>query len=302
MRTAFCQSMITLYERQPFVFLTGDLGYGALEPLRDVMGDRFINAGVAEQNMVTMAAGLAGLGFLVWVYSIAPFCYARPFEQIRNDVCMHGLPVVLVGNGGGYGYGIMGPSHHALEDYGVLLTLPALQAVVPAFRQDLEDAVAYLAGCGSPAYLRLGRCECPGGYQPPPFAPWRQLTEGGGPVVVAVGPLAGSLLECFRSIPTDGRPELWSLSVFSLGAALIPADLRQSLIRKARLLVAEEHVAQGSVGQAMAYAVVKEGMVLQSFRHHCAVGYPSGLYGSQSFHRRESGLDPDSILDAIRGL
>jgi len=88
--------MITLYERQPFVLLAGNQGFGALEPLRDVMGDYFLTAGVAEQNMVTMAAGLAGLGFLVWVYSCAPFCYARPFEQIRNDVCMHGLPVVLV--------------------------------------------------------------------------------------------------------------------------------------------------------------------------------------------------------------
>ena len=302
MRAAFCQSMITLYERQPFVFLTGDLGYGALEPLRDIMGDHFINAGVAEQNMVTMAAGLAGLGFLVWVYSIAPFCYARPFEQIRNDVCMHGLPVVLVGNGGGYGYGIMGPSHHALEDYGVLLTLPGLQAVVPAFRQDLEDAVAYLAGLGGPAYLRLGRCECAAGYQPPAFAPWRQLTVGAGPVVVAVGPLTGSLLERFCSIPQDRRPELWSLSAFSLRGELIPADLRESLIRKPRLLVVEEHMAQGSVGQAMAYTLVKEGIVLQSFRHHCAVGYPSGLYGSQSFHRRESGLDPDHIMHIIEKL
>jgi transketolase len=302
MRTAFCQSMITLYERQPFVFLTGDLGFKALEPLREVMGDHFINAGVAEQNMVTMAAGLAGSGFLVWVYSIAPFCYARPFEQIRNDICMHGLPVILVGTGGGYSYGIMGSSHHGLEDYGVLLTLPGLQALVPAFRQDLADAVPYLASLGSPAYLRLGRCEYTGDYQPPAFAPWRQLTVGGGPVVVAVGSLAGSLLERFLSLPKDRRPELWVFSAFSLGGELIPAGLRESLIRKPRLLVVEEHVVQGSVGQAMAYALVKEGIVLESFRHHFAVGYLSGLYGSQSFHRRESGLDPDNILHAIMGL
>ncbi len=103
------------------VFLTGDLGFMALEPLRDRLGDRFINCGVAEQNMVTVAAGLAKEGFDVWVYSIAPFCYARALEQIRNDVCLHGLPVRVLGNGGGYGYGVMGPTHHALEDYGILL-------------------------------------------------------------------------------------------------------------------------------------------------------------------------------------
>jgi transketolase len=119
---------------------------------------------------------------------------------------------------------------------------------------------------------------------------------------VAVGPLAGSLLECFCSIPQERRPELWSLSVFSLGGELIPADLRQSLIRQPRLLVAEEHVAQGSVGQAIAYALAQEGIALKSFSHRFAVGYPSGLYGSQAFHRRESGLDPDSILEAFAGI
>ena len=89
------------------------------------MGERFINAGVAEQNMVSVAAGLAKAGLRPWVYSIAPFLYARAFEQIRNDVCLHGMPVILVGNGGGYGYGVMGSTHHAIEDYGVLLSLRA---------------------------------------------------------------------------------------------------------------------------------------------------------------------------------
>ena len=124
MRNAFCQALVEAASRAEFVFLTGDLGFRALEPLRDALGSRFINAGVAEQNMVSVAAGLARSGLRPWVYSIAPFVYARPFEQIRNDVCLHRLPVVLVGNGGGYGYGVMGATHHALEDYGSLLCLP----------------------------------------------------------------------------------------------------------------------------------------------------------------------------------
>src|SRR6476646_2241587 len=103
MRDAFCRGLLEAVPDPRFVFLTGDLGYKALEPLRDALGKRFINAGVAEQNMVSVAAGLAQQGFVPWVYSIAPFVYARPFEQIRNDVCLHNLPVVLVGNGGGYG-------------------------------------------------------------------------------------------------------------------------------------------------------------------------------------------------------
>ena len=98
------------------------------------MGSRFINAGVSEQNMVSVAAGLARSGLRPWTYSIAPFLYARPFEQIRNDVCFHHLPVILVGNGGGYGYGVMGSSHHALEDYGCLLTLTPHARICPRVR------------------------------------------------------------------------------------------------------------------------------------------------------------------------
>ena len=134
MRQAFCNGLVQQAGLPEFVFLTGDLGFKALEPLRDALGPRFINAGISEQNMVSVAAGLARSGLRPWTYSIAPFLYARPFEQIRNDVCLHDLPVILVGNGGGYGYGVMGSSHHALEDYGCLLTLPHMRAFVPAFR------------------------------------------------------------------------------------------------------------------------------------------------------------------------
>src|SRR5665213_3311855 len=103
MRNVFCRAMIDAAADESVIFLTGDLGFKALESLRDRMGRRFINAGVAEQNMISVAAGLARAGLRPWTYSIAPFIFARPFEQIRNDVCLHDLPVRMVGNGGGYG-------------------------------------------------------------------------------------------------------------------------------------------------------------------------------------------------------
>ena len=156
MRNVFCQALVEAASRPDFVFLTGDLGYKALEPLRDAMGSRFINAGVAEQNMVSVAAGLARSGLRPWVYSIAPFVYARPFEQIRNDVCLHKLPVVLVGNGGGYGYGVMGATHHALEDYGALLCLPHIRAYVPAFDADVRAMTSELFSIGTRPTSGLG--------------------------------------------------------------------------------------------------------------------------------------------------
>src|SRR5580700_9620951 len=180
MRAELCAALIARADRPDMVFLTGDLGFMALEPLRDRLGPRFINCGIAEQNMVGVAAGLAREGLEVWIYTIAPFGYARAFEQIRNDVCLHGLSVCLLGNGGGYGYGVMGPTHHALEDYGMLLTLKGMTAFVPAFDEDVAPIVDR-AGSGGPSYIRLGRGELPAGVALPAYAPWRRLTAGPGP-------------------------------------------------------------------------------------------------------------------------
>ncbi len=101
MRKQTCDALVARSVKSEMVFLTGDLGFMVLEPLQTAMGPRFINAGVAEQNMISVAAALARQDFEVWVYSIAPFIYARPFEQIRNDITFHNLPVKLIGNGGG---------------------------------------------------------------------------------------------------------------------------------------------------------------------------------------------------------
>src|SRR5437868_4718544 len=125
MRPQFCDALQDLLaEDGRSLLLSGDLGFNAFEDIAAAHGARFLNAGVAEQNMMGLAAGLALSGFTPWVYSIAPFVTLRCLEQIRNDVCFHNLPVRIVGNGGGYTYGIMGATHHALEDLGALKGLP----------------------------------------------------------------------------------------------------------------------------------------------------------------------------------
>jgi transketolase len=154
-----------------FVLITGDLGYKLLEPAQEALKDRFINAGVSEQNMISVAAAFAKEGLKPWVYSIAPFCFARPFEQIRNDICLHNLPVVLMGNGGGFGYGVMGPTHHAIEDYGVMLALQNMQVLVPAFADDISVVIKTGLETTSPTYIRLGADEKPADYIPPLILP-----------------------------------------------------------------------------------------------------------------------------------
>lgn len=281
--------------------MTGDLGFGFLEPLQQRLGDRFINVGVAEQSMVSIAAGLATCGLDVWVYSIASFCFSRPFEQIRNDICLQSLPVRLVGNGGGYGYGVMGGSHHAIEDYGVLLTLRGMRAFIPAFSVDIDPIVERQVECPVPTYLRLGRCEAPPGYIPPPYAPWRLLCDGPGPVVVVVGPLVGPLISAVSEMPSKRKPQLWVLGELPVASNPMPELLLESVAKRGCILIAEEHVPNGSAGQMMAVELLKLGLKVR-FEHVCALGYPSGRYGSQEFHRRECGLDAKNLVERIQRL
>jgi transketolase len=300
-RAILSKTLISHAEESDFVFLTGDLGFMVLEPLRDVAKERFINAGVAEQNMVSVAAGLAHAGLRPWVYSIAPFIYARAFEQIRNDVCLHDLPVFLVGNGGGYAYGVMGPTHHAIEDYGSLLGLPNLTVYAPAFAADVAPVVSRLMTAARPAYLRLGRDEKPEDFIVPAYAPWRRILSGQGATLLLLGPLAGGILAAVQILPESQRPSLWVLSELPIVATEIPAAFVADFQNSGHLIVVEEHVAQGSAGAALARALLCAQTTPRRFTHCFARGYPSGHAGSQLYHRQESGLDPLSILRLLTG-
>ena len=300
MRTAFCSSMVALSGERPFVFFTGDLGFMALEPLRAAMGPRFINAGVAEQNMVTVAAGAASVGEQCWAYSIAPFIYGRPFEQIRNDVCLHDADVKLVGNGGGYGYGVMGATHHAIEDYGVLLTLGNMRVYIPAFADDVAPLVTKMARDPHPGYLRLGRCEKPAGTMLPPYAPWRRLLPGDSGVLIAVGPCVGPVMAALSLLSPCERPDLWVVTDLPLALAPLPTECRARIESTGELFVLEEHVPQGSFGQMLIYHLAQTQLLPRRFVHFAAKGYPSGRYGSQAYHRAESGLDAPTVISQLR--
>lgn len=297
MRNAFCTALVELHAERRFAFLTGDLGFMALEPLQAAMGDAFINAGVAEQNMVSVAAGIASGGLQCWAYSIAPFVYARPFEQIRNDVCMHDADVKLVGNGGGYGYGVMGSTHHALEDYGVMCGLQNMRAYVPAFAADVAPIVRRMAEDPHPAYLRLGRCERPADLQLPAYAPWRRLLAGSTGVLVAVGPGAGGLLALATALPEEQRPDIWVVTELPFGGAPPPLFIER-LRDTGALFILEEHTAQGGAGQMLAHLLLQLGAAPQRFLHFHARENPSGRYGSQAFLRAQNNLDPAAVLAA----
>lgn len=299
MRKQLCDALVARSKNPEMVFLTGDLGFMALEPLQAVMGSRFINAGVAEQNMISVAAALAQQDLEVWVYSIAPFVYARPFEQIRNDITFHNLPVKLIGNGGGYGYGVMGPTHHAIDDYGVLLTLPNMSVYTPVFDEDMDAVIARAGSSSHPAYIRMGRGEPPKGYVVPTYAPWRQLTHGNGPVVIAVGPLAGTYIEAFERLLVERRPNLWAVSELPIEQSPLPDELLAQIEASPSLCVAEEHVRCGGFGSQLLLHLADRGTAVRRFHHLYARAHHFERYGSQTFLRRQSALDADSMLVAL---
>jgi transketolase len=158
MRNAFIEELVALAEQHPQIALVvGDLGFSVIEPFADRFPDRFINAGVAEQNMTGLAAGMASEGYHVFTYSIANFPTFRCAEQIRNDVAYHNLPVTVVAVGGGLSYGALGYSHHAVQDYALLRTFPNMLIAAPGDPLEVRACMRYLVEHPGPSYLRLGK-------------------------------------------------------------------------------------------------------------------------------------------------
>lgn len=158
MRNAFIDELVSLARHNPkIILMVGDLGFSVIEPFQEEFPDRFFNAGVAEQNMMGMAAGLASEGCHVFVYSIANFPTFRCAEQIRNDVAYHNLPVTIVSVGGGLAYGNLGYSHHAIQDYALMRILPNMLIAAPGDPQEVRACMRYLNANPQPSYLRLGK-------------------------------------------------------------------------------------------------------------------------------------------------
>jgi transketolase len=177
MRNAFIQELVTLARQHPQIALiVGDLGYSVIEPFADEFPDRFINAGVAEQNMTGVAAGMASEGYHVFTYSIANFPTFRCAEQIRNDIDYHKLPVTIVAVGGGLAYGALGYSHHAVQDYALMRVLPNMLIAAPGDPMEVRACMRYLVENPGPSYLRLGKIGEPSYHESiPEVVPGRWL-------------------------------------------------------------------------------------------------------------------------------
>lgn len=252
MRTAFIESLSQAASENPDIWLLcGDLGYSVLEPFAAKFPERYLNVGVAEQNMAGIAAGIALSGKTVFIYSIGNFPTLRCLEQLRNDVCYHGADVKIVAVGAGYAYGSQGYTHHALEDAGIMSMLPGIEVFVPCDPAEVRAATRLIAASGKPSYLRLSRQGEPNlGAVVTDLRKPRILREGRDIVILASGPIASRALDAAGKLAGRGC-HIGVVSVSCL-KPLDEAAIRDA-VRSASLVVTlEEHILRGGLFSLMA--------------------------------------------------
>ncbi len=303
---SWCENNLILKEH---IFLTGDLGFMALENVRDKMGSRFLNMGVSEQNMIGVAAGMASEGLIPLCYSIAPFCVFRPAEQIRLDICLHEHNVKIVGNGGGYGYGIMGASHHALEDYGLLSSFQSMKCFIPFANSEVDSSCLNMYKYLGPSYLRLGNGVLSDSHKERfnlhmEYSPIKKLSSGDDLVIIFVGPVGINALDAILELEKNGEIKKGSVSIFAvqeIPLAVFSEEFLNQIKIARKLLIIEEHVSRGSFGEFLALELLKNYVHVNLYHLH-ASGYPNKKYGSQHFHQQQSNLDKISIKYKIQEI
>jgi transketolase len=280
------------------VLLTGDLGYMAMEPFRERFPARFFNVGVAEQNMIGIATGLAEAGLRPFVYSIAPFAALRPLEFIRNGPVLHNLPVRIIGMGSGFDYGHAGPSHYSTEDVTILRSLPGLAIVTPADSCQAATALQATANLERPVYYSLGR-DSRGVV---PSLDGRFGLER----IQVVRPGADLAVLAMGSISMEAVAAAEKLSVLGIEATVAivsgfnpdPVQDTSSLLADFRYAITvEAQTASGGLGAFVGTVIASAGLACK-LKVLAVRSSSDGTSGSQSDRWRKHGLDRDSIADA----
>jgi transketolase len=302
MRNTFIQTLLENAKLDPnIVFITGDLGFGVVEDFQKQLPNQFINAGVSEQAMMGMAAGIASTGKRVFVYSIGNFPTLRCLEQIRNDVCLMNNPVVIVSVGAGYSYGSQGYTHHALEDIAVMRALPNMNVYIPADAVESKSLTNYLCKSKTPSYLRLGKTGEPvltNNTIDPINNKIVDIRSGDDGTILFVGPIGKRALAAAEILDQMNM----KVSVASVPFATdLDINYLKNAVVKGPIVTVEEHAKRGGFGS----------IILESL-HQLGVAYKLKIVastqqnlseiGSQDYLQVKNGLDEKSIVDAFNSF
>jgi transketolase len=301
MRNAFVDALLERAKLNPHINLVvGDLGYGVVGKFEEDLPNQFLNAGVAEQSMLGLSAGMASTGKHVFVYSIANFPTFRALEQIRNDVCYHNLPVTIVSVGAGLGYGVLGYSHYAIEDIAIMSALPNIEIYSPSDSADAVVCLDQILLSKKPSYIRIGK----GGEQDifkkstPINVGYNILRECYKDIVIVTGAITLNVLAAVDVINQTRDIPIGLISVNKIKPLNLPLDVFDL---HSRVVVIEEHISSGGL----------KSLVLDFFSRNKLLFEISGIniespttlpLGSQEFVREKAGLSINSILSKLTEL
>jgi len=281
-------------ENESLYLMTGDLGYNVVELFRDNFPNRFVNCGVAEQSMITMAAAIASEGNIVFAYSISNFATFRCLEQIRNDVAYHNRSVCIVAVGAGTSYGTLGYSHHGLQDIAVMRVIPGMRIFAPGTVQELEFALDAIIDHPGPSYLRLGPL-VGGDNSAENVDSAYELRRGLDVSLLVSGTLVGTALAA-RDICAERGVSVQVLSVPQISPLNCQEILR--LCDGNSLITLEEHSVVGGFGSALLESL----SALKVLRRTLTLGYPNAstmAIGNHEFMMTNAGLDVKNVADVV---
>ena len=300
MRTRFFADLQKAAEEHPeLVLIVGDLGFGVVEPFIEAHPEKFVNAGVAEQNMTGMAAGMALGGAKVFTYSIANFPTLRCLEQIRNDVAYHGADVTVVAVGGGLAYGALGMSHHATEDLAIMRAVPGMAVAAPGDPEETSAVLADILEHGGPAYLRLGKAGEQTVHRSSiamPRGRAYRLQRGTDVCLLSTGAMLPVVMEAAEALATRGlTASVWSVPWIAPFDEVAVAD---AALTHQVVVTVEEHSVVGGLGGAAAevMAEIPGSAVL------LRIGLPhrfSSVVGDQAYLRELHRLTSDGITTRV---
>ncbi len=293
MRNAFIEELVALARQHPHIALiVGDLGYSVVEPFAEEFPDRFINAGVAEQNMTGLAAGMASEGYHVFTYSIANFPTFRCAEQIRNDVAYHNLPVTVVAVGGGLAYGTLGYSHHAIQDYALMRTMPNMLIAAPGDPMETRACLRYLVENAGPSYLRLGKAGEPNFHAAPPQVEpgkWLRIRPGSDKRTILT---TGATIQIALDWLVKGEHADRSVHTMPLWSMMSKAAQIDQLRTFENVVTLEDHLLDGGFGSWLLEANSIDRTLSSRLQPIALQPNVCGTVGSQSMLNKFGGLSP----------
>jgi transketolase len=298
-RNAFISAVQEIADRDKRVmFLTGDLGFTVLEPLAESLGERFMNVGVAEQNMVGLATGLAEAGFVPFVYSIGTFASMRAYEFIRNGPLLHSLPVRIVGVGAGLDYGHNGVTHFALEDVAIMRAQPDMTIIAPADPAQAIAAAHASLEIEGPIYFRIGKSDTavPGLDGAFELGSLGLIGEGRDVAIIALGSMADEAVTA-RELLSSHEVDATVAVVASVQPAPV-AELVALLEETPLAVTVEAHYRTGGLGSLVA-EVIADHQLRCRLRRRAVDEMPRGITGTQAFLNEVHHLSASALTATI---